>query len=96
MVSSKSVRYLAMSNIFASLRFQYLLGETAVCEIVRDCCDSIWNCVKATELPKKSEEYWVNIANDFLSKDAIPQLYWHCGWKTQSNKNANWKWISVL
>jgi hypothetical protein len=36
---------------FASLHFDYFLGEKTVREIVRDCCNSIWNCLKATEMP---------------------------------------------
>jgi hypothetical protein len=53
-----------MGNIFASLRFEYLLGETTVREIVRGCCSSIWICLKATEMSGKTDGL-MNIANDF-------------------------------
>jgi hypothetical protein len=44
-----------MGNSFASLNFEYLLGETTGWKIVKDCCSSIWNCLKATEMPEKME-----------------------------------------
>ena len=46
-------------------------------------------------MPEKTENDWMNIAND-LSKNAIPELYWCCGWETRSNKNANGQWISFI
>jgi len=64
-VSKIGYRYPAKGNSFTSLHFEYLLGETTVREIVRDCCNSIWKCLKATGMPEKTEDYWVNIANDF-------------------------------
>jgi hypothetical protein len=42
-----------MDNSFASLHFEYLLGETTVWEIVKNCCNGIWNCMKATKMPEK-------------------------------------------
>jgi len=57
--------YLATGNSFASSHFEYFLGETTVREIVKDCFNSMWNCLKATEMPEKTENDWVNIANDF-------------------------------
>jgi len=46
------------------LHFEYLIGETTIWEIVREC----WNCPKATEMPEKTEDDWVNIANDFYRR----------------------------
>jgi hypothetical protein len=68
MVLLKSVT----GNSFASLHFEYLLGETAVREIVKDCCSSSWNCQKATEMPEKTENDWVNIANYFYRRTQFP------------------------
>ena len=61
-----------MGNSFASLHFEYLLGETTVREIVKDCCSSIWNCLKETEMPEKTENHWVNKANDFYRRTQFP------------------------
>jgi len=44
-------------------------------------------------MPEKTENDWVNMS---LTKNAIPELYWCCGWETRSSKNVNWQWISVL
>jgi hypothetical protein len=54
------------------LHFEYLLGETTVQEIVRDCCNSIWKCLKAKEMPEKKADYWVNIAYDFYRRTQFP------------------------
>jgi len=56
----------------ASLHFEYLLGETTVWEIVKDWCNSIWNSLKATRMPEKMENDWVNIANDFYRRTQFP------------------------
>jgi dihydrodipicolinate synthase/N-acetylneuraminate lyase len=50
------------------LPFDYLPRETAVQEIVRDCCNSIWNCLTTTEMPKKTEDNWMNVANYFVEE----------------------------
>jgi hypothetical protein len=60
-----------MGNSFASLHFEYPLGETTVREIVKDCCNSVWNCLRAREMPEKTENDWVNIANDFYRRTQI-------------------------
>jgi hypothetical protein len=63
------------------LHFEYLLGETTVREIVRDCCDSIWNCLKATEMPEKTEYVWKNIANDVYQRTQFPNCIGAVDWK---------------
>ena len=40
--------------------------------MVKDCCSSIWNCLKATEIPEKTKNDWVNIANDFYRRTQFP------------------------
>jgi len=59
-----------MGNIFASLHFEYLLGETAVHEIVRDF-SSIWNGQKATDMSVKTND-WMNNVNDFYEEMQFP------------------------
>jgi len=46
-----------MGNSFASLQFEYLLVKTTIQKIVRDCYNSIWKCLKATQMPEKTEDY---------------------------------------
>lgn len=64
-------RYLATGDSFTPLHYEYLIGETTVWEIVRDCCNSIWKYLKATEMPEKTED-WVNTANDFYQRTQFP------------------------
>jgi hypothetical protein len=66
-------RFLATGNSFGSIHFEYLLGETTVREIVKDCCSSIWNCPKATAMPEETENAWVNTANDFYRRTQFPK-----------------------
>jgi len=54
------------------LPFDYLPGETTVQEIVRDCCNSIWNCLTTTEMPEKTEDNWMNVANYFCRRMQFP------------------------
>ena len=61
-------RYLALLHC----TFEYLVGETTVCEIFRDCCDSTWDCLKTTEMPEKTEDDWMNISNDFYQRTQFP------------------------
>jgi len=59
-----------MGNTFASLHFEYLLGETTVHEIVRGF-DGIWNGQKATDMPGKTND-WLNIVNDIYQGMQFP------------------------
>jgi len=53
-----------MDNTFASLHFEYLIGETTVHEFVRGF-DSIWNGQKETN-------DWLNIVNDICQGMQFP------------------------
>ena len=59
---------LTTGSSFASLHVEYLLGETTVRVIVRNCCSIVWNSLKAIEIPEKKNDDWVNIANGFYRK----------------------------
>ena len=67
-------RHLAAGNSFTSLHFEYILGETIVREIIRDWGNGIWNCLKPTEISEKTENDWVNIANDFYGRMQFPNF----------------------
>lgn len=49
-----------------SMSYQYLIGLTTVCNIIRETCEVIWNTLCPLVLPPSlSEEDWLQIANDF-------------------------------
>jgi len=77
------------------LHFEYLLGETTVWEIVKDCCNSIWNFLKATEMPEKTENDWVNIANDFYRGTQFLNCIVAVDGKHVRIKMHDGQWISV-
>jgi hypothetical protein len=52
---------LATGNSFASLHFEYLLGETTMREIVRDTCEAIWECLLPDYMPPKNSDDWLKI-----------------------------------
>jgi hypothetical protein len=54
------------------LNFEYLLEETTVREIVKFRCYNIWNGLEATEMPEKTENDWVNIADVFYQRTQFP------------------------
>jgi hypothetical protein len=78
------------------LPFEYLPGETTVQEIVRDLCNSIWNCLKTTEMPEKTKDNWMNIANDFYLRMQFPNCIGAVDGKHVHIKKNNWMWIPVL
>jgi hypothetical protein len=73
------------------LHFESLLGETTVREIVKDCWNSIWNCLKATEMPENTENDWLNIANDFYRRMQFP----NCIGAVDAKQLYNYKHFSV-
>ena len=46
---------MVLFNQLCFIGFEYLLGETTVWDIAKDCCNSIRNWLKATEMPEKTE-----------------------------------------
>ncbi|GFG31975.1 hypothetical protein Cfor_10194, partial [Coptotermes formosanus] len=65
-------RYLATGSSFHSLHYEYLLGATTIREIVRDTCEAIWECLRATFMSQKSEKDWLRIANEFYERTNFP------------------------
>ena len=39
---------------------------------MKDCCNGIWNCLKATDTPEKTEDDWVHIADVFYRRTQFP------------------------
>ena len=71
-------RYLATGNRFISLHYEYLLGATAVREIVRDTCDAIWECLKLACFSARDKNDWIRTAKEFYE--------WTFGKLLESNK----------
>jgi len=57
-------RYLAKGSSFISLN-EYLLGATTVREIVRDTCDTIWECLKSAYMSARDKHDWIRKADEF-------------------------------
>ncbi|XP_018317135.1 uncharacterized protein [Mycetomoellerius zeteki] len=61
-----TLRYLASGDSMVSMSYQYLVGVTTVCHIIRETCEAIWNSLYPLVLPPAlSEKDWLEIANDF-------------------------------
>ncbi|XP_067217094.1 putative nuclease HARBI1 [Linepithema humile] len=61
-----TLRYLASGDSMTSMSYQYLVGVTTVCNIIRETCEAIWsNLCPLVLLSVLSEGDWLEIANDF-------------------------------
>nr|XP_012217190.1 PREDICTED: uncharacterized protein LOC105669025 [Linepithema humile] len=61
-----TLRYLASGDSMTSMSYQYLVGVTTVCNIIRETCEAIWsNLCPLVLLSVLLEGDWLEIANDF-------------------------------
>ncbi|XP_018396293.1 PREDICTED: uncharacterized protein LOC108774640 [Cyphomyrmex costatus] len=61
-----TLRYLTSGDSMTSMTFQYLMGKTTVCNIVRETCSVIWNVLHPMVLPPiLTKEKWIEITRDF-------------------------------
>ncbi|XP_069624017.1 uncharacterized protein [Ranitomeya imitator] len=60
-----TVRYLATGETFASLHYQFRLGKSTICQLVRETCDAIWNNLQPLVLPTPTSEMWLAISQQF-------------------------------
>lgn len=68
-----TVRYLASGDSQQSQSFNFRVGRTTVCNIIRETCWGIWLALNEFYLkPPMSEEDWKNIANDFFKEWNFP------------------------
>ena len=64
--------YFATGNSFTSLHYEYLLGATTVREIVRDTCDTIWECLKPAYMSARDKNDWIRTADEFYERTNFP------------------------
>ena len=60
--------YLATGNSFIFLHYEYLLGAATVCEIVRDTCDAIWECLQPAYMSARDKNDWIRTADEFYER----------------------------
>ena len=68
-----TIRYLATGDSQQSQSFNFRLGKSTVCQIIKETCDAIWNALNETFLsaPQKKED-WEKIAREFADKWNFP------------------------
>jgi hypothetical protein len=66
-------RYITMGNSFTTLHYEYLLGVTTVCEIVRETCDMMWECLKPTYMSAGDTDGWTCMADKFYERPNFPK-----------------------
>ena len=68
-----TIRYLATGDSQQSQSFNFRLGKSTVCQIIKETCDAIWNALNETFLsaPEKKED-WEKIAREFEDKWNFP------------------------
>uniref|UniRef100_A0A1X7TJV4 DDE Tnp4 domain-containing protein n=2 Tax=Amphimedon queenslandica TaxID=400682 RepID=A0A1X7TJV4_AMPQE len=61
-----TLRYLCTGNSQISLSFNFRLGRSTVCEILKETCDAIWNALHLAYLKAPStEQEWIRISRNF-------------------------------
>lgn len=65
---------MATGNSYRSLGFSFRMGFSTVGQIVKECCQAIWESLKAIYIPEPEEIKWKEIAKDFEEIWGFP----HC------------------
>ena len=61
-----------MGDSFISLHYDYLLSSTTVHKIVRDTCDTIWECLKLAYVSARDNNDWIRTADEFYERTNFP------------------------
>lgn len=68
-----TLRYLASGDSQQSQSFNFRVGRTTACNIIRDTCKGIWLALHKIYLkPPTTQEDWKKIANDFFAEWDFP------------------------
>ena len=63
---------MAHGDSYNSLAGRFRIGTSTVSKVVSDTCQVIWDSLKATEMPKVSEDNWKEIAAGFRERWKFP------------------------
>ncbi|CAB4010847.1 Hypothetical predicted protein, partial [Paramuricea clavata] len=68
-----TLRYLATGDSQQSQAFNFRLGKSTVCNIIKETCSGLWNALSASYLKApNSENKWKQIANEMFSQWDFP------------------------
>ncbi|XP_066455030.1 uncharacterized protein [Eleutherodactylus coqui] len=67
-----TLRFLATGNSFASLHFEFLLGQSTISGIIRRTCYLLWVRLRRSVMSPPSTEEWQNIAAGFETSAQFP------------------------
>lgn len=65
-------RYLATGESFSSLHYQFRLGKSTICCIVRETCQILWEKLQPLYLPHPTCDQWLSIAEKFKDVANFP------------------------
>ena len=70
-----TIRYLATGNSQTCMAFEFHMGNSIVCAIIRETCDALWEALR-TEYVKcpSSEDEWKTVGQNFANRWNFP----HC------------------
>lgn len=57
-----------------SISYAFRIAPSTVSHIIRETCDTLWECLNENVLLQPNEESWLQIAQDFEEKWNLP----HC------------------
>ncbi|XP_040205932.1 protein ANTAGONIST OF LIKE HETEROCHROMATIN PROTEIN 1-like [Rana temporaria] len=60
-----TLRYLATGESFSSLHYQFRLGKSTICCIVRETCQILWEKLQPLYLPHPTCDQWLSVAEKF-------------------------------
>lgn len=65
-------RYLGSGCTMIDLNYQYRLGHSTICKIVRKVCDAVWKVLVKECIPEFSEQRWLETAEGFQKEANFP------------------------
>ena len=68
-----TIRYLATGNSLASMAFEFRMGHSTVCGIIKETCAAIWEALRVDYVKfPRNEDAWRTIAAEFERKWNFP------------------------
>ncbi|XP_025191472.1 protein ALP1-like [Melanaphis sacchari] len=67
-----TLRYLGSTNSLQDLHYEYRIGRSTLCGIIRRVCSQIWEVMHNECIPTPNEEKWLEIAEGYQQRAQFP------------------------
>lgn len=67
-----TLRFLATGDSYPSLGYAFRIAPSTICNIIREVCNALWDCLSPLYLKALTEEHWVKISQDYYNLWQLP------------------------